>query len=175
METRDLIKSLAGDHTIILSTHILPEVAQTCQRVVIINKGKVVAIDTPDNLTGRLHGARSLYVQVDSAWSGLAAAGGPPEEVASALRTVPGVTTVAIADHRDNITGFDIDCQRDSDARRELARAIVSKGWGLLELRPMRLSLEEIFLQLTTSEGQEAAAASSSPAPVPAASEVTTE
>src|ERR1041384_6146602 len=63
IETRDLIRSLAGDHTIVLSTHILPEVAQTCQRVVIINKGKLVAVDTPENLTHQLKGAASLYVQ----------------------------------------------------------------------------------------------------------------
>ncbi len=67
IETRDLIRSLAGDHTIVLSTHILPEVAQTCQRVVIINKGRVVAVDTPDNLTARLKGAATMYVQVDAA------------------------------------------------------------------------------------------------------------
>ena len=66
IETRQLIKELAGDHTIILSTHILPEVAQTCQRVVIINKGRVVAVDTPDNLTHRLRGAETMYVLVDA-------------------------------------------------------------------------------------------------------------
>ena len=66
IETRDLIRGLAGDHTIVLSTHILPEVAQTCQRVVIINKGRVVAVDTPESLTARLQGAETLYVQVDA-------------------------------------------------------------------------------------------------------------
>src|SRR3569832_1955403 len=66
IETRQLIKELAGDHTVVLSTHILPEVSQTCQRVVIINKGRVVAVDTPDNLTARLRGAATLYVQVDA-------------------------------------------------------------------------------------------------------------
>jgi ABC-2 type transport system ATP-binding protein len=151
METRDLIKSLAGDHTIILSTHILPEVAQTCQRVVIINKGKVVAIDTPGNLTGRLQGVQSLYVQVD-------AASAPVADVTAALQAVPGVTAVSVADQQDAVTGFDVDCHREQDIRRDLARVVVSKGWGLLELRPLRMSLEEIFLQLTTSESQEAAA-----------------
>src|ERR1700749_3843232 len=67
IETRELIKELAGNHTIVLSTHILPEVAQTCQRVVIINKGHVVAVDTPDNLTARLRGSETMYLQVDSA------------------------------------------------------------------------------------------------------------
>ena len=74
IETRDLIRSLAGDHTIVLSTHILPEVAQTCQRVVIINKGRVVAVDTPDNLTARLKGAETMYVQVDAGGADAAAA-----------------------------------------------------------------------------------------------------
>ena len=144
METRDLIKSLAGDHTIVLSTHILPEVSQVCQRVVIINKGKVVAIDTPDNLTNRLEGAQSLYVQVDAASNA---------DVGAALDGVPGVTAVRVADQQATITGFEIECQRDRDIRRDLAKAIVSQGWGLLELRPLRMSLEEIFLQLTTQEG----------------------
>jgi ABC-2 type transport system ATP-binding protein len=144
METRDLIKSLAGDHTIVLSTHILPEVSQVCQRVVIINKGKVVAVDTPDNLTSRLEGAQSLYVQVDAASNA---------DVGAALDGVPGVTAVRVADQKATITGFEIECQRDRDIRKDLAKAIVSQGWGLLELRPLRMSLEEIFLQLTTSEG----------------------
>src|SRR5205809_5630554 len=74
IETRELIKKLAGDHTIILSTHILPEVSQTCQRVVIINKGRVVAIDTPDNLTARLRGSETMYLQVDASGTDAASA-----------------------------------------------------------------------------------------------------
>ena len=88
IETRELIKELAGDHTIILSTHILPEVSQTCQRVVIINKGHVVAVDTPDNLTARLRGSETMYLQVD--------AGGA--DAAAALQRVPGVTRVVETD-----------------------------------------------------------------------------
>src|SRR4030095_13869923 len=90
IETRDLIRSLAGNHTIVLSTHILPEVSQTCQRVVIINKGRVVAVDTPDNLTARLSGAETLYVHVDAAGA----------DAAAVLATVPGVTRVGPADMR---------------------------------------------------------------------------
>ena len=90
-ETRKLIKELAGDHTIVLSTHILPEVSQTCQRVVIINKGKVVAIDTPDNLTERLRGAATLFVQVE----------GDEAAASAALAAVPGVTRVNPAGVRD--------------------------------------------------------------------------
>jgi gliding motility-associated transport system ATP-binding protein len=147
IETRDLIRSLAGDHTIILSTHILPEVSQTCQRVVIINKGRVVAVDTPENLTARLKGAETMYVQVDA----------PGEDVAATLALIPGVTRVGAADQRLDHGAFEIESERGRDVRRELAREIVTRGWGLLELRPMRMSLEEIFLQVTTEEPPETA------------------
>ena len=142
IETRQLIKELAGDHTIILSTHILPEVSQTCQRVVIINKGRVVAVDTPDNLTARLRGSETMYIQVDA--NGLDASG--------ALRRVPGVSRVVEADRREPAVGYEVESERGHDVRRELARIVVSSGWGLLELRPMRMSLEDIFLSLTTDE-----------------------
>ena len=143
IETRKLIRELAGDHTIVLSTHILPEVSQTCQRVVIINKGRVVAVDTPENLTAQLRGAETMYVQVDAQGA----------DVAAALTTVPGVTRVAAADMRTGSGAFEVASERGRDIRRELAREIVNRGWGLLELRPMRLSLEEVFLQVTTDEG----------------------
>ena len=142
IETRELIRGLSGDHTIILSTHILPEVAQTCQRVVIINKGRVVAVDTPENLTGRLRGAETLYVQVDAAGA----------DAAAALAAVPGVTRVAESDRRDGLVGYEIESQHGRDVRRDLARTVVTNGWGLLEMRPMRMSLEDIFLSLTTEE-----------------------
>jgi ABC-2 type transport system ATP-binding protein len=142
IETRELIKELAGDHTIILSTHILPEVSQTCQRVVIINKGRVVAVDTPDNLTARLRGSETLYVQVD--------AGGA--DAAGVLGHIPGVTRVAESERRNGVVGYEVDSETGRDVRRDLARTVVSSGWGLLELRPMRMSLEEIFLSLTTDE-----------------------
>ena len=142
IETRQLIKELAGDHTIILSTHILPEVSQTCQRVVIINKGRVVAVDTPYNLTARLRGSETMYVQVDS--NGMDASG--------ALRRVPGVTRVVESDRREPVVGYEVESERGQDVRRELARAVVTNGWGLLELRPLRMSLEDIFLSLTTDE-----------------------
>jgi ABC-2 type transport system ATP-binding protein len=142
IETRELVKALAGDHTVILSTHILPEVSQTCQRVVIINKGRVVAVDTPDNLTGRLRGSETMYVQLDA--SGADAAG--------VLGRISGVTRVAESDRRNGLVGYEVDSERGHDVRRELARTVIDKGWGLLELRPMRMSLEEIFLSLTTEE-----------------------
>ncbi|MGE0448226.1 MAG: ABC transporter ATP-binding protein [Vicinamibacterales bacterium] len=142
IETRELIKELAGDHTIVLSTHILPEVSQTCQRVVIISKGHVVAVDTPDNLTARLRGSETMYLQVE--------AGGA--DVGAAISLVPGVTRIVEADRRDGHAGYEVASEQGRDIRRELARVVVNSGWGLLELRPMRMSLEEIFLSLTTEE-----------------------
>jgi ABC-2 type transport system ATP-binding protein len=147
IETRDLIRSLGGDHTIVLSTHILPEVAQTCHRVVIINKGRVVAVDTPDNLTHQLKGAATLYVQV-------AANGG----AADAIGGLPGVRSVQRVDGSEQATGYEVEAEPNVDVRRDIARTIVNHGWGLLELRPLRMSLEEIFLQLTTEEQPEEAA-----------------
>ena len=159
IETRQLIRGLAGDHTIILSTHILPEVSQTCQRVVIINRGKVVAVDTPDNLTSRLRGSETMYLQVD--------AGGT--DVAAVLERVSGVTRVAATDTKQQVVGYEVDSEPGRDVRRELAAAVVSRGWGLLELRPMRMSLEEIFLHVTTEE------TAAPPAPVDTATERTGE
>jgi len=147
IETRDLIRSLAGDHTIVLSTHILPEVSQTCQRVVIINKGRVVAVDTTDNLTHQLKGAATLYVQVEGHGS-----------AADVLGALPGVRKVSVADQHDSLTGYEVEAEPNHDVRRDVARAIVDRGWGLLELRPTRMSLEEIFLELTTEEEPEEAA-----------------
>jgi gliding motility-associated transport system ATP-binding protein len=145
IETRDLIRSLAGNHTIVLSTHILPEVAHTCQRVVIINKGRVVAVDSPENLTHQLKGAATLYVQVEA-----------DGEAADTLGAIPGVTKVSVADSHERFVGYEIESEPNRDVRRDVARTVVDKGWGLLELRPMRMSLEEIFLQLTTEETAQA-------------------
>jgi ABC-2 type transport system ATP-binding protein len=161
IETRQLIRSLAGNHTIVLSTHILPEVAQTCQRVVIINKGRVVAVDTPENLTARLTGAETMFVQIDAPGTDVRA------EAELALAAIPGVTRVVPADLGG---GFEVENERGTDVRRELARTVVNKGWGLLELRPMRMSLEEVFLQVTTDE-----TTPETPPPAPAASDDSTE
>jgi ABC-2 type transport system ATP-binding protein len=121
-------------------------VSQTCQRVVIINKGRVVAVDTPDNLIARLAGSETLYVHVD--------AGGA--DAAAALASIPGVTRVAPADMRAGGGAYEVQSEQGRDVRRELSREIVTRGWGLLELRPMRISLEEVFLQVTTEETPEA-------------------
>jgi ABC-2 type transport system ATP-binding protein len=147
IETRQLIRELAGTHTIILSTHILPEVSQTCQRVVIISKGRVVAVDTPANLTARLRGSETMYLHV----------AGPEDAVRASLAAVPGVTRVAATTAKDGTLEIEVDSESGRDVRRELAATIVGAGWGLMELRPMRMSLEDIFLSLTTEETQEVA------------------
>ncbi len=145
IETRQLIKELAGTHTIVLSTHILPEVSQTCDRVVIINKGRVVAIDTPANLTARLRGSETIYVQIDTMG----------DDAAPALQSVPGVVGVSVAETHNGTIAYEINSEKGQDIRRDLARAVVANNWGLLELRPSRMSLEEIFLSLTTEEKPE--------------------
>jgi ABC-2 type transport system ATP-binding protein len=140
-ETRRLIKELAGDHTIILSTHILPEVSQTCDRVVIINKGRMVVEGTPESLTRRLSWAETIFVQVDAASAA---------DASRALAAVPGVVRIAPSQGAEG--AFEIESEQGRDVRRELARAVVLGGYGLLELRPLRVSLEENFLSLITEE-----------------------
>jgi ABC-2 type transport system ATP-binding protein len=110
--------------------------------VVIINRGRVVAVDSPANLTRRLGGAQTMYVQVD----------GGSEDALSALGRIAGITRVTEVDRQDGVVGYEVDSDAGQDLRRDIARAVVTSGWGLLELRPVRLSLEDIFLQLTTEE-----------------------
>jgi len=145
IETRDLIKGLGGDHTIILSTHILPEVSMTCGRVVIINKGRVVAEDTPDNLTHRLKGAGALRVEVR----------GGPGPVFEVIRAIPGVTAVRQKDGTSEVVAFEVEAEPGKDVRADLARSIVQKGFDLLGLNQVGMSLEEIFLHLTTTDAAE--------------------
>jgi ABC-2 type transport system ATP-binding protein len=153
IETRELIKSLGGDHTVVLSTHILPEVSMTCGRVVIINKGRVVAEDTPDNLTRRLTGTAVLRVEV---------AGDPPA-IEQSLRGVPGVAVVRPS--RAGAGAWEIETEAGRDVRADVARALVHAGYDLLDLHPVGMSLEDIFLQLTTSD---VAAETAAPAPAAA-------
>src|SRR5262249_44651382 len=128
IETRDLIKGLGGEHTIVLSTHILPEVSMTCGRVVIINKGRVVAEDTPENLTHRLQGAATVRLE----------ARGEGEGLEAALAAVPGVKTVRPV--RAGV--FDVDAEGGRDVRADLARAVVARGADLLALHQAGMSLE---------------------------------
>ena len=145
-ETRDLIKSLAGDHTVILSTHILPEVEQTCQKVIIINRGKLVATDSVHNLQSRARGAESVLVEVAGRNGNLDSA-----TVQRRLEQISGVSRVVFKESRDNRNLFEVENQKGFQ-RGDLARAVVEAGWDLNELRPAAMSLEEIFLQLTGEE-----------------------
>jgi len=146
-ETRDLIRSLAGDHTIILSTHILPEVEQTCEQVIIINKGKLVATDSVRNLQARTRGVESVQVEV-AARDGAA----DPGAVQRKLEQVPGVAQVLCKDPQGHRLIFEVQSQKGQMVRGDLARAIVQSGWDLNELRAAGMSLEEIFLELTGKE-----------------------
>jgi ABC-2 type transport system ATP-binding protein len=146
-ETRDLIKSLAGDHTIILSTHILPEVSQTCERVIIINKGKIVATDSVSNLQQRARSGESVLVEVAGRNGNL-----DPAAVQRKLEQIVGVSRVtAKADGQKRVI-FEVEAAKDRGVRGDVARAVVESGWDLNELRPAAMSLEEIFLQLTGTE-----------------------
>ena len=144
-ETRDLIKSLAGDHTIILSTRILPEVEQTCEQVIIINKGKIVATDSVSNLQHRARSGESVLVEVAGRNGSV-----DPAVVQRKLQQISGVDRVIPKADGQKRLIFEVEANRT--VRGDVARAVVESGWDLNELRPAALSLEEIFLQLTGSE-----------------------
>jgi ABC-2 type transport system ATP-binding protein len=144
IEIRNLIKSLAGDHTVILSTHILPEVSQICSRVLIINEGKIVAEDTPARLAARVRGAEHVYLQVAK----------PAPEIPAEIEKVQGVLGVQAKDAAAGV--YEIETTPNTDRRADIAALAVQRGWGLLELRPVSLSLEEVFLKLTTTEEEAA-------------------
>jgi len=143
IEIRELIKNLAGDHTVILSSHILPEVEQTCERVVIINDGLVVAEDTPENLTRRMTGSERILLQVE----------GDEDKVKSVLTSFPDVTDV----NTKNKNGIiDIVVESKKDLRKEFAQSIIENKMGLIELQSDKVTLEDIFLHLTTKEEEAA-------------------
>jgi ABC-2 type transport system ATP-binding protein len=142
IETRELIRGLGGDHTVILSTHILPEVSMTCGRVLIINKGRVVAEGSPESLTRRLTGAGTLRLE----------ALGEETALVETARGVPGVLAAKVQGGHDGAVVIDVEAEAGIDVRAELARAVVGAGHGLLGLQQLGMSLEEIFLHLTTTD-----------------------
>ncbi|MEE8159557.1 MAG: ATP-binding cassette domain-containing protein [Dehalococcoidia bacterium] len=142
VETRALIKDLAGTHTVILSTHILPEVSMLCSRVLIINEGLIVAEDTPKELANRLQGVERLEVEIQ----------GPRTEVMEVLGKIRGVVEVACPTNGSDQNVYKIQARRGLDLRPTVSRAVISNGWSLLNLQLVSMSLEEIFLKLTTSE-----------------------
>ena len=141
-DVRQLIKGLAGSHTVILSTHILPEVSMTCNRVVIIDRGKIIAVDTPENLTSKLRGAERIYLE----------AVGSAEALKTTLEAVPGVNKVMMEGQTNETVKFHVESLLSRDVRRDLASAIVQAGFGLLEMHTVTMSLEEVFIKLVTSE-----------------------
>jgi ABC-2 type transport system ATP-binding protein len=143
IEVRQLIKGLSGGHTIILSTHILPEVSMTCQRVVIISKGRIAAMDTPENLTRQLQGAERVYLEVK----------GPETTIKEKIKEIEGVLRVdSNRLDADGAYSFAVETELKKDVRSRIARKVVDSGYDLMELRAMSMSLEEVFLQLTTKE-----------------------
>jgi gliding motility-associated transport system ATP-binding protein len=148
IDIRQLIKGLAGQKTVILSTHILPEVSMTCQRVIIINRGRLVAVDTPENLTTKLQTSSRLLVRVE----------GPATDVVRALGAVSGVQTVKEdGSSPGQVVTCIIESKKDRDVRKDVAAAVVGQKWGLLELRPVDLTLEDVFVRLVTEEKESAA------------------
>lgn len=140
IEIRELIKNLKGEHTVILSSHILPEIEQTCERVVIINEGRVVAEDTPENLTKRLQGIERVNLQVE----------GKEEDIRKALDSIKDIKTLNVESTINGIVQLSV--ESDADLRKDLAKTIVTNGLGLIELSADRFTLEDIFLHLTTKE-----------------------
>jgi len=149
-EVRNLIKGLSGEHTIILSTHILPEVEMTCDRVVIINKGKIAAVDTTGNLTNQLKAGERVKLSVKRhERNGSELAG----RLQRSLESLEGVKHVKIeGDDNGNQMSAMVEIAQGLDLRAPIAARIVDHGFDLLELRAINLSLEDIFMQLTTEE-----------------------
>ena len=142
-EVRELIKSLSGNHTIILSTHILPEVSMTCQRVVIISDGKIVAVDTPENLTRQQQGAAHIYME----------ARGSDFQLQQRLHQIEGVLSVVSRPLGEGeVSSYRIETELKQDVRGRIAQSVIEGGYELLEFRSLQLSLEEVFTQLTTQE-----------------------
>ena len=144
IEIRNLIKSLAGKSTVILSSHILPEVSMTCSRVIIINKGEIITMDTPENLSNSLQKVEKVHIEVE----------GPLDQIKSLLGEVKGVLKIESAEvNRDNRNEIRLETERNPRIRREIASLIVGKDFGLYELSTKQLTLEEIFIQMTEKGG----------------------
>jgi ABC-2 type transport system ATP-binding protein len=135
--TRQLIKELGKERTILLSTHVLPEVSMTCERVIIINEGKIVAEDRIENLSSAIGGAKRIRLEI----------AGPSKQVTQRLRQVGGVLQV-----RYDGSQYIIECSAGQDPRGKIMEAIVQSGWTLLSMEFIEMSLEDIFLKLTTKE-----------------------
>jgi ABC-2 type transport system ATP-binding protein len=144
-EIRELIKNMRGERTIILSTHILPEVAMTCDRVIVINHGKIIAQDEVKNLTDPSSKAVSIYLEVEA----------PEQKVIAELKKISGVSEVrSESSVSEGVNGFTVTTNGESDIRRDVVARIMKNNWGLLEFRRKQMSLEDVFLKLVTKEEQ---------------------
>jgi ABC-2 type transport system ATP-binding protein len=138
-DVRNLIRDLRGERTVILSTHVLTEVEATCERVIIIHRGRIIAVDTPANLNRGLRHSSRVYVEVK----------GPEPDVLEALGRITGVLAVDPQTHHDRgVVALTLTTREGSDPREAVAALVAARGWGLRELRLVALTLEEIFLSL---------------------------
>ena len=143
IEIRELIRDLGEEHTVVLSSHILPEISATCRRILIIDKGRIVASDSPENLSRRLSGAARLHMLVK----------GASESVRRSLDGLDGLETLSVED--SDVAGISeaiLEAVEDRDIREAAFRALARDDLPILQMRPMDLSLEDIFLNLTTRE-----------------------
>ena len=143
VEIRQFIKNLAGERTIILSTHILSEVSMTCERVIIIHEGKIVAVDTPENLMGRLQKTSRTLIQIE----------GGQQEVKDKLKTIPGVINILEkGESSPGVFSYEVESEKDGGITGELTYLVYSNKWKLVEMRSMKMSLENIFIELTKED-----------------------
>ncbi len=142
IEFRDLIGSLRGEHTIILSTHILPEVSMTCDRVIIISRGRIVAVDTPQNLTSQVQGGEQIDLTV----------GGDTGRVTELLSALPHVRRVAVEETGNGLSSVLVEADGQAEIRHAVARQVIRGGLDLYELKVRSVSLEDVFVELTTEE-----------------------
>ena len=144
VETRQLIKNLSGEHTLILSSHILPEVSSICERVLIIHEGEIAASDTIENLSSLMSGKNKVEADII----------GSPQAIVTELEKIDGVKSVQFSINKSSneFSTFSIESEINSDIRSEISKIIINNDWGLIRLQSMGMSLEDIFLQITTSE-----------------------
>ena len=145
IEIRNFIKNLAGERTIILSTHILPEVSMTCERVIIIHEGRIIAVDTPENLTEKLEKSSKIVIQIE----------GVQQEIRDKLKTIPGIINlVEKGEASPGVFSYEVESKKEHDLSGEISYLVYSNNWKLVEMRAVKMSLEDIFIELITKEGE---------------------
>ncbi len=143
VEIRNFIKSLAGERTIILSSHVLPEVSMTCDRVIIIHEGRIVAVDTPENLMGMLQKTSKTLVQIE----------GVQQEITDRLKAIPGVIRVVEkGEPTPGVYSYEVESEKEKDISGELSYLVYNNKWKLVEMSAVKMSLENIFIELTKEE-----------------------